>query len=141
MYLYVTAELVKLPEDASFEQKVRVATVAHLYSLVWPEMRYFQVYYHLPPIQKWKSRKMRSKYAKLWFDIFADGVMRNSVDANVNLKFLVPCYLSALNRVPEWIHASSSIEDDVAALVVVTLLDGVGIRRTPASATVLQILL
>ena len=127
LYEYVTAELGKLPEDAPFEQKVRVATVAHLHSLVGPEIRYLQVYDHLPPIQKRKSRKMRGKYAKLWYDMFADGVWRNRVDANVNLKILVPYYLGALNRVPEWIHVSGSNDEDVAALAVNTLLKGVGI--------------
>ena len=65
LYEYVTAELGKLPEDAPFEQKVRVATVAHLHSLVGPENRYLQVYDHLPPIQKRKSRKMRGKWLTL----------------------------------------------------------------------------
>lgn len=125
LYDYVASELRKLPADAPFEQKIRVATTAHLHCLVGPEIRYLQVYDHLPPVQKRKSRKMRGKYAKLWYDMFADGVWRNHVDATVNLKVLVPYFLGALNRVPEWIHATGSRDEDVANLAVTTLLKGV----------------
>jgi AcrR family transcriptional regulator len=127
LYDYVTAELGKLPEDAAFERKLRVATAAHLHSLIGPDIRYLQVYDHLPPILKRKSRKMRGKYAKLWYDMFADGVWRNQVDTSVNLRILVPYYLGALNRVPEWLHVSGNNGEEVVALAVNTLLRGVGL--------------
>jgi len=125
LYEYVATKLSKLPDDAPFAQKVRLATSAHLHCLVAPQIRYLQVYDHLPPSQKRKSRKMRGKYAKLWYDIFADGVWRNQVDATLNLKVLVPFFLGALNRVPEWIHSTGSRDGDVADLAVAILLKGV----------------
>jgi len=125
LYEYIATELSKLPDDAPFAQKVRLATSAHLHCLVAPQIRYLQVYDHLPPLQKRKSRKMRGKYAKIWYDIFSDGVWRNQVDATVNLKVLVPFFLGALNRVPEWIHTTGSRDGDVADLAVAILLKGV----------------
>ena len=88
-----------------------------------------QVYDHLPPILKRKSRKMREKYAKLWYDLFSDGVWRNEADANVNLKILVPYYLGGLNRVPEWLRASGCTSDDVAVLATDVLLKGIHLKR------------
>ena len=125
LYEHVATELGKLPDEAPFEQKLRLATAAHLHCLVAPQIRYLQVYDHLPPSQKRKSRKMRGKYAKLWYDMFADGVWHNQVDATVNLKLLVPYFLGALNRVPEWIHTIDSGGEDVADMAVATLLKGV----------------
>ena len=125
LYNYVASELRRLPKHAQFAQKLRVAAAAHLHCLVGPEIRYLQVYDHLPPVQKRKSRRMRGKYAKLWYNMFAEGVWRNQVDPTVNLKVLVPFFLGALNRVPEWIHTADSRDEDVATLAVTTLLKGV----------------
>lgn len=126
---YMQAELGKVPPDAPFEVKIRTATAAHIYCMVGTSQKYMQVYDHLPPILKRKSRKMREKYAKLWYDLFADGVWRNEVDANVNLKILVPYFLGGINRVPEWLRASGCSSDEVATLATDTLLKGIHLKR------------
>jgi TetR/AcrR family transcriptional regulator, cholesterol catabolism regulator len=129
LYEYVEAELAKLPADSPFEVRIRTATVAHIHCMVGTDKKFMQVYDHLPPILKRKSRKMREKYAKLWYDLFSEGVWRNEVTAGVNLKILVPYFLGGLNRVPEWLRASGSSSEDVAGLATDILLRGLHLNR------------
>ena len=62
------------------------------------------------------SRKMREKYAQLWYDLLADGARRSELDNAVEIHLLVPFFLGALNRIPEWLRTTGATAEDIAPL-------------------------
>ncbi len=129
LYARVAEALRSLPADAPFVGRLSAAVGVHVASLVGKDQQHMHVYEHLPPVIKRRSRKMRESYTRLWLDLFAGGVASGEVDAGIDLHLLGPYFLGGLNRVPEWMRASGANSDQVAALAVTTLLDGIGARR------------
>ncbi len=129
LHEYVRNAIDEVPEETPFPSRLKAAVSAHLSCMFQSDKKLMQVYEHLPPAMKRKGRRVREKYAKLWLDLFADGVRRNEVDPYVNLKLLVPYFLGGLNRVPDWLRSIGSGSEDVADLATSVLLYGVGRRR------------
>jgi AcrR family transcriptional regulator len=125
LFEFVQGTIQAVPDSTPFAGKIEAAVAAHISSMVGQDRKYMHVYEHLPPIIKRRSRQMREKYAKLWYDLFAQGVASGAVDASVSLNLLVPYFLGGLNRVPEWIRASGAKSEDIAALASSMLLRGV----------------
>ncbi|WID98016.1 TetR/AcrR family transcriptional regulator [Bosea vestrisii] len=129
LYARVAQTLRELSKEAPFAERVSAAVGVHVSSLVGKDQTYMHVYEHLPPIIKRRSRKMRETYARLWHDLFAGGVASGAVDADIDLRLLVPYFLGGLNRVPEWIRTSGANGEQVARLAIATLLDGISAKR------------
>ncbi len=129
LYARVAETIRNLPQEAPFADRLSAAVGVHISSLVGKDQKYMHVYEHLPPIIKRRSRKMRETYAQLWHDLLAGGVASREVDAGIDLRLLVPYFLGGLNRVPEWMRASGASSDQVAALAVATLLDGISAKQ------------
>jgi TetR/AcrR family transcriptional regulator, cholesterol catabolism regulator len=129
LHEYVRKAIDEVPPEAPFPSKLEAAVSAHLSCMIQSDKKLMQVYEHLPPAVKRKGRRVREKYAKLWLDLFADGVRRNEVDPYVSLKLLVPYLLGGLNGVPDWLRSSGSSSKDVASLATSVFLHGVGRPR------------
>ena len=129
LYARLAETMRGLPKEASFADRLAAAVGVHVSSLVGKDPTYMHVYEHLPPIIKRRSRKMREKYAQLWHDLFAGAVASGEAANGQDLHLLVPYFLGGLNRVPEWMRASGASSDQVAALAITTLLDGIGAKR------------
>ena len=129
LYERVAETIRSLPKEAPFAQRLAAAVEVHITSLVGKDQKYMHVYEHLPPTIKRRSRKMREKYARLWHELFADGVASGEAANGHDLRLLVPYFLGGLNRVPEWSRSSGASGEQIAGLAVATLLDGIGARR------------
>jgi len=129
LYARVAEMLRSLPNEAPFAERVSAAIGVHVSSLVGKDQTYMHVYEHLPPIIKRRSRKMRESYARLWHDLFTGGVASGAVDADIDLRLLVPYFLGGLNRIPEWIRTSGANGEQVGKLAIATLLDGIAAKR------------
>lgn len=129
LHARVTETLRSLPKEARFSERLSAAVGTHVSSLVGKDQTYVHVYEHLPPIIKRRSRKMREVYARLWHDLFAGGVASGAVDADIDLRLLVPYFLGGLNRVPEWVRTSGASGEQVASLAIASLLDGISTKR------------
>jgi AcrR family transcriptional regulator len=129
LYTRVAETIRSLPQEAPFAERLLAAVQVHISSLVGKDQKYMHVYEHLPPTIKRRSRKMREKYAQLWHGLFADGVASGETADGHDLSLLVPYFLGGLNRVPEWSRASGASSEQIAALAVATLLDGIGARH------------
>jgi AcrR family transcriptional regulator len=129
LYARLAETIRNLPKEAPFADRLSAAVGVHISSLVGKDQKYMHVYEHLPPIIKRRSRKMRERYAQLWHDLFADGMASGEASNGQDLQLLVPYFLGGLNRVPEWMRASGASSDQVAALAVATLLDGISAKR------------
>ena len=129
LYARVAETIRGLPKNAPFADRLSAAVGVHISSLVGKDQKYMHVYEHLPPIIKRRSRKMRETYAQLWHDLLAGGVASGEVDAGIDLRLLVPYFLGGLNRVPEWMRASGASSEQVAALAITAVLNGIGTRR------------
>jgi AcrR family transcriptional regulator len=128
----VQAKLRDVPSDAAFADRIRIAIQAHIAGMLGRDTVYMQVYEHLPPVLKRRSRAMRDKYAKIWFGIFEDGVKSGEIDPGINLSLFVPYLLGALNRVPEWFRQTKFKSTDIVDVVTKTLLSGVA-AKSPKS--------
>ncbi|MBM0206459.1 TetR/AcrR family transcriptional regulator [Micromonospora sp. STR1s_5] len=126
----VGSRLGQLPANASFKERVVVAVEAHLACMIGGETGHMNVYEHLPPVLKRRSRKMRDTYAGLWFELFTFGVEQKEVDRDLDLTLFVPYFLGGLNRVPEWFRPRKAKSSDVAAMAAETLLHGVLAGKT-----------
>ena len=129
LHARVTEAMRALPKEAPFADRLSAAVGVHIAGLVGKDQTYMHVYEHLPPVIKRRSRKMRETYAQLWHDLFAGGVASGEVDASIDLQLMVPYFLGGLNRVPEWLRASGASGNQVAALAITTLLDGIRAGR------------
>lgn len=121
----VQKKLNAVRSDASFAERIKVGILAHISCMLGRETVYMQVYEHLPPVLKRRSRAMRDKYAKLWFRLFEDGVKEGDIDANINLNVFIPYFLGGLNRVPEWCRHKKVKSSEVAEIATRVLLNGV----------------
>lgn len=129
LYACVAEALEGMPKDAPFAHRLSAAVGMHVASLVGKDQTYMHVYEHLPPVIRRRSRRMRERYARLWHDLFADGIARGEVDGIHDLQVLVPYFLGGLNRVPEWIRASGAGSERIAQLATTALLDGISVRQ------------
>ncbi len=126
----VEQKLSAVRADASFADRVGVAIQAHLACMLGRDTVLMQVYEHLPPVLKRRSRAMRDKYAKLWFRLFESGIGDGEIDPHVNLNLFVPFFLGGLNRVPEWVRQRRGKSSDVAEMATRTLLFGVALQSS-----------
>lgn len=131
---YVQRVLGELPSDAPLETRLKAAVMAHVSCMVGLHRDLMQIYEHLPPVMKRSSRKMREKYARLWYDLLADGARRGELDNAVELHLLVPFFLGALNRIPEWLRTTGATAEDIAVLATRLLLQGVRSRAAAESS-------
>ncbi|CAN7260531.1 TetR/AcrR family transcriptional regulator [Bosea sp. LjRoot237] len=129
LYARVAEAVRDMPKETPFAQRLATAVGMHVASLVGKDQKYMHVYEHLPPAIRRRSRKMREKYAQLWYEVFAKGVASGEIDGGHDLRLLVPYFLGGLNRVPEWIRTSGAGSEQIAALATATLLDGIGARQ------------
>jgi AcrR family transcriptional regulator len=131
---YVQRVLGELPSEAPLETRLKAAVMAHVSCMVGLHRDLMQIYEHLPPVMKRRSRKMREKYALIWYDMLADGSRRGELDNAVELHLLVPFFLGALNRIPEWLRTAGATAEDIAALATRVLLQGVRSSAPPVSS-------
>jgi AcrR family transcriptional regulator len=124
----VQQALDRLPAKASFAEQIEAAVEAHISGMASRELLFMQVYEHLPPVLKRRSRSMRRRYANLWTGLLEDGVRRGEVDPRVDLSLFIPYFLGGLSRVPEWIHATKAKSGEVARLATITLLKGIATK-------------
>lgn len=122
----VTEAVGKVASDAPFMRKLEAAVATHLDGLVG-EDRKLQVHEHFPPALKRRSRRIREKYAKLWVQLFAEGVARKEIDADIDLEALALYFLGSLNRVPVWLKSSGRTSGAIADLATRVLMRGVGV--------------
>ena len=94
--------------------------------------RYMQVYEHIPPVLKRKSRAMRNQYANLWVKLLKLGVEQGEVAPELDLLIVVPYVLGGLNRIPEWYHPAKFRTQDVSAVACSILLNGLTLASTSA---------
>lgn len=127
----VKRKLDELPPQSSFNDRISTAVHAHIACKVNRDVAYMQVYEHLPPVVKRKSRGMRQAYAELWVRLFQDGMASGHVDPALDLSIFVPYFLGGLNRVQEWFRRGKSESGDVAAIAVSTLLRGISTPVLP----------
>ena len=131
---YVQRVLGALPSEAPLETRLKAAVMAHVSCMVGLHRDLMQIYEHLPPVMKRSSRKMREKYALVWYDMLADGARRGELDNALELHLLVPFFLGALNRIPEWLRTAGATAEDVTALATRVLFQGVRSRASPQSS-------
>ena len=117
-----------------FAERVHVAIQAHISCMLGRDTVYMQVYEHLPPVLKRRSRAMRDKYAKLWFRLFETGVKEGDIDPQINLSLFVPYFLGGLNRVPEWFRQTRGKSSDIAEIATRALLTGVAARPSKSKS-------
>ena len=118
-----------LSADATFAERIEAAIETHVASMSDRDAVLMQVYEHLPPVLKRESSVTRKSYARLWFDLFNDGIKRGEIASELNLEIFVPYFLGGLNRVPEWFNSVRSDNKRVAHLAAAVLLDGVAVAR------------
>jgi AcrR family transcriptional regulator len=126
----VEQKLSAVRPNAPFADRIGVAIQAHIACMLGRDTVLMQVYEHLPPVLKRRSRAMRDKYAKLWFRLFESGIDDGEIDPHVNLNLFVPFFLGGLNRVPEWVRQRRGKSSDVAEMATRTLLFGVALRSS-----------
>ena len=124
----VEQKLSAVRPDAPFAERIGVAIQAHITCMLGRDTVLMQVYEQLPPVLKRRSRAMRDKYAKLWFQLFESGIDAGDIDPHVNLNIFVPYFLGGLNRVPEWFRQRRAKNSDVVEVVTRALLFGVAVR-------------
>ena len=129
----VQARLEGLPPAAGFRQKLETLVETHVTCMTGEHMKQLQVYEHLPPVLKRRSRAMREQYAGLWMRLFETGVEEGEVDADLDLRIVVPYVLGSLNRVPEWSRHGKFRRSEIFGVVLPMILKGIG-RRPPAKA-------
>ena len=130
----VEQELGDVSTHAKFPERVQVAIQAHISCMLGRDTVYMQVYEHLPPVLKRRSRAMRDKYAKLWFRLFESGIDEGDIDPHVNLNLFVPYFLGGLNRVPEWFRQTRGKSSDVVEIATRALLFGVAAQPSRSKA-------
>ena len=118
-----------LSADATFAERIEAAIETHVASMSDRDAVLMQVYEHLPPVLKRESSATRKSYAKVWFDLFNEGIKRGEVASDLNLEIFVPYFLGGLNRVPEWFNSVRSDNKRVAHLAATVLLEGVAVAR------------
>ena len=126
----VEQKLSAVRPDAPFVERIGVAIQAHIACMLGRDTVLMQVYEHLPPVLKRRSRAMRDKYAKLWFRLFESGIDDGDIDPHVNLNLFVPYFLGGLNRVPEWVRQRRAKNSDVVEMATRALLSGVAVRSS-----------
>lgn len=123
---YVKRVLEKMPDGAPLATRLNAAVTAHISCMVGLHRESMQIYEHLPPVLKRSSRMMRERYAGLWYELFAEGARRGEIDAAVDMHLVVPFFLGALNRIPEWLRTTGATAEDIGALATRVVLQGVG---------------
>ena len=122
----VTAAVGAVASNAPFIRKLEAAVATHIDGLVGEDKK-LQVHEHFPPALKRRSRRIREKYAKLWVQLFAEGVARREIDPDIDLEALVLYFLGSLNRVPVWLRASGRSSAAIIDLATRILIRGVGV--------------
>lgn len=125
----VQARLDSFSASAAFAERLEAAVQTHISCMIGPGTRYMQVYEHLPPVLKRRSKAMRDKYARLWFELFELGMQKGEVDPDLNLLIVVPYLLGGLNRIPEWYRPSKFRPQDVAEIALRILSSGLTVGR------------
>ena len=122
----VTAAVGAVARDAPFMRKLEAAVATHLDGLVGEDKK-LQVHEHFPPALKRRSRRIRERYARLWVQLFTEGVARKEIDPALDLEALALYFLGSLNRVPVWLKASGRTSAAIADLATRVLMRGVGV--------------
>lgn len=129
----VQSRLDALPPSAGFRRKLETLVETHVSCLVGE--RQLQVYEHLPPVLKRRSRAMRDTYAQLWTTLFEAGVQEGEIDADLDLRIVVPFVLGALNRIPEWSRHGKVRKNEIFGAVLPILLKGIEPQARPKAAS------
>lgn len=126
----VTTQVGRLPADAPFAERFHTAVRAHVTSKVDAKVPYMQVYEHLPPIMKRRSRAMRQQYAEFWVQLFEEAMRSGEVAPDLEVSIVVPYLLGGLNRIPEWYQPKHMDIGRIADVVSESMLHGF---RAPAA--------
>jgi AcrR family transcriptional regulator len=129
----VRTKLESLLPEMMFWERVEAAIDVHVSCMSSGDMVFMQVYEHLPPVLKRESSAMRKKYARLWFELFREGIQLGEIDPTLDLGLFIPYFLGGLNRVSEWLRAVGADSKDVARLAVTVLFGGVVSMQSPAA--------
>ena len=114
-----------LPPDAPFAERIATAVRAHVLCKSDRTQPFMQVYEYLPTAVKRQSREMRHRYAGFWIAFLEAGKRSGEVRPDLDAQVFVPFFLSALNRLPEWVRPGPRPLDEIIAMICATMLDGI----------------
>ena len=121
----VISAVSELPDGTSFDERIRAAIRAHIECKVDQELPFMQVYEHLPPVTKRRSRAVRQKYANFWIEMMEYGIQCGEIRRDLDVPTFVPYFLGGLNRVPEWFHPTFMKTEQVTETICSTVLTGI----------------
>ncbi|MGC4251917.1 MAG: hypothetical protein QM605_10785, partial [Sphingobium sp.] len=76
-----------------------------------------------------RTRTSRLAYAKIWYDVFDEGVEQGEFAQHVDKSTFIPFLLQSLNGIIEWFSPSRMTIDGICEMIEGILLEGIQFRE------------